>query len=123
MFYMAVPKNDLWLGDAPLEKIASQISQCSGASGHNVEYLLRLVEFIRIYIPEAADDELFQLEKLVRDEIKQKNMNLNDLMTSDIHVLQQKINPDEQNQQLSLRENTFEFVSRVPQNKLRCLNI
>lgn len=126
MFYIAVPKNDLWLGDAPLDEIAHQISECSGASGHNVEYLFRLVDFIRQYIPEAADEELFTLESLVRTRIKQKNVNLSDLMgpDGDIHIFKQRsTNDDEQNPRQVQRENTFQYAARVPQKNLRCLNI
>lgn len=41
IIYIATNKNQHWLGDAPLHSIADQICQCSGPSGHNVEYLLR----------------------------------------------------------------------------------
>lgn len=39
--YVATSKNEHWLGEAPLQAIAQQITECSGPSGHNVEYLLR----------------------------------------------------------------------------------
>lgn len=43
IIYIATNKNEHWLGDAPLQNIAKQISECSGPNGHNVEYLLRFV--------------------------------------------------------------------------------
>lgn len=66
LVYIAVPGNLHWLGDAPLPDIASQIVSSSGPSGHNVEYLLRLAQFMREAIPEADDTHLFTLEFLVR---------------------------------------------------------
>lgn len=43
IIYIATNKNKYWLGEAPLQDIANQISECSGPNGHNVEYLLRFV--------------------------------------------------------------------------------
>lgn len=41
IIYIATNKNEQWLGEASLSSIARQITECSGQSGHNVEYLLR----------------------------------------------------------------------------------
>lgn len=41
IIYIATNKNEQWLGEASLQAIAHQITECSGQSGHNVEYLLR----------------------------------------------------------------------------------
>ncbi|XP_031849391.1 putative glutathione-specific gamma-glutamylcyclotransferase 2 [Nomia melanderi] len=80
IIYIATNKNQHWLGDAPLHHIADQIFQSSGPSGHNVEYLLRLAEFMHRYLPEVCDDHLFTLELLVRSRIKEHNMCLRTLM-------------------------------------------
>jgi cation transport regulator ChaC len=42
LMYVATPRNDNWLGEAPLEDIAAQILRSRGPSGPNPEYLLRL---------------------------------------------------------------------------------
>jgi len=41
VIYIATSENEQWLGEASLQTIARQITECSGPSGHNVEYLLR----------------------------------------------------------------------------------
>lgn len=80
LLYVATPSNRLWLGDAPLCQIAQEIVECRGATGHNVEYLLRLAEYMRAAAPEADDDHLFALEQLVRHEIRQRRLCLDTLM-------------------------------------------
>lgn len=128
MFYVATPKNDLWLGDAPLCEIAHQITECSGASGHNVEYLLKLVDFMRYHIPEEHDEDLFILEQMVRLRIKEKNLCLQKLLgnteglklgkKSDENVFAPEPSPEPVE-----RINTFQYTARVPEKNLRCLNI
>lgn len=80
LLYVATPSNRLWLGDAPLPQIAEQIVSCQGATGHNVEYLLRLADYMRAAAPEADDDHLFSLEQLVRHEVRQRRLCLQTLM-------------------------------------------
>ncbi|VVC95050.1 unnamed protein product [Leptidea sinapis] len=66
LLYVAIPENRHWLGAAPLPDIARQILECHGPSGSNAEYLLRLADFMREEVPEALDEHLFSLERLVR---------------------------------------------------------
>lgn len=80
LLYVATPSNRLWLGEAPLSQIARQIVSCRGATGHNVEYLLRLADYMRAAAPEADDEHLFSLEQLVRHEIRQRRLCLDTLM-------------------------------------------
>ncbi|XP_043262592.1 glutathione-specific gamma-glutamylcyclotransferase 1 [Colletes gigas] len=132
IIFIATCKNEQWLGEAPLNSIATQISECSGPSGHNVEYLLRLAEFMHRYLPEAQDEHLFTLELLVRSRIKEENMCLRFLMGD------QNFNIDFDNEEMdisdedeldedddanNLRENTFQFILRVPDKTLRCLKM
>ncbi|XP_044518135.1 glutathione-specific gamma-glutamylcyclotransferase 1 isoform X2 [Gracilinanus agilis] len=53
-----ISENPGYLGPAPEEDIATQILACSGRSGHNLEYLLRLADFIRLCGPQAQDEHL-----------------------------------------------------------------
>ncbi len=64
LVYIATPANPNYLGPAPLEAIAAQVTRASGPSGANSEYVLRLAESLR----ELAfhDDHVFELERLVR---------------------------------------------------------
>ncbi|CAK9814919.1 Glutathione-specific gamma-glutamylcyclotransferase 1 [Anthophora plagiata] len=131
--YMATNKNEHWLGDAPLYNIAKQISECSGPSGHNVEYLLRLAEFMHRYLPEAHDEHLFTLEILVRSWIKENNMCLTTLMGDrdfDIDLEDNEIDVRDEDDDLvnnnvanNFRDNSFQFISQVPGRALRCLKI
>lgn len=130
LVYIAVPGNEQWLGEAPLTDIASQIVASSGASGHNVEYLLKLASFIREAIPEAEDPHLFTLEYLVRTTIDEKKLCIKSLMgeasSSPPKSPERDVLPEEEPEgavAAQVRVDTFEFTSRVPPKKLRCLNI
>lgn len=131
IIYIATKENQHWLGEAPLRAIAKQITECSGPSGHNVEYLLRLAEFMHDYMPEAQDEHLFTLEILVRATIKEQNMCLKTLMgsrdfTIDLEVIEQEAGRDNANIPNNVNrvmENTFQYVSRVTPQTLRCLKM
>ncbi|XP_060031071.1 glutathione-specific gamma-glutamylcyclotransferase 1 isoform X2 [Erinaceus europaeus] len=56
--YVATPQNPGYLGPAPEEAIATQILACRGFSGHNLEYLLRLADFMQLCGPQAQDEHL-----------------------------------------------------------------
>lgn len=62
LVYIATPDNPLYLGPASPEEIAAQIIVCKGKSGHNIEYLLRLAEFMRTACPDIQDVHLFSIE-------------------------------------------------------------
>ena len=69
LVYAATPKNPLYLGPANLQHIAVQIASARGQAGFNVEYLVRLADFMRKEVPDFDDEHLFELEKLVRKEL------------------------------------------------------
>ncbi|XP_047622631.1 glutathione-specific gamma-glutamylcyclotransferase 1 isoform X2 [Phacochoerus africanus] len=56
--YVATPQNPGYLGPAPEKAIATQILACRGFSGHNLEYLLRLADFMQLCGPQAQDEHL-----------------------------------------------------------------
>lgn len=62
LVFTATQENNLYLGPAPLDELAKQIVSCNGTAGHNVEYVLRLAQFVRKYIKEDKDLHLFGLE-------------------------------------------------------------
>ncbi|KAI1895484.1 hypothetical protein AGOR_G00106740 [Albula goreensis] len=62
LVYIATCDNPIYLGPASPEEIAAQISTCKGKTGHNIEYLLRLAEFMRLHCPEVEDEHLFSIE-------------------------------------------------------------
>lgn len=114
LLYIAIPENRHWLGAAPLADIAKQIIECRGSSGSNVEYLLRLAEFMREEIPEALDEHLFSLERLVRKFAAEMKICLRSMMT------------EEENKEVAEAKAvvpSYQFASRVPEKKLRCVNM
>ncbi|WP_240725152.1 gamma-glutamylcyclotransferase [Mangrovimicrobium sediminis] len=63
VFYIAVPDNPAFLGDAPIEEIAAHIADSHGPSGSNRDYLLQLAVALR----ELGDDDehVAELERLL----------------------------------------------------------
>lgn len=62
LVYIATSDNPLYLGPASPEEIGAQIAVCRGNTGHNLEYLLRLAEFMRSCCPDVEDPHLFSIE-------------------------------------------------------------
>ncbi|XP_014347255.1 glutathione-specific gamma-glutamylcyclotransferase 1 [Latimeria chalumnae] len=65
LVYIATPENPIFLGPASSEDIAMQIATSSGRSGHNIEYLFQLVDFMRLFCPEVEDEHLFAIEEAI----------------------------------------------------------
>ncbi|XP_077394977.1 glutathione-specific gamma-glutamylcyclotransferase 1-like [Festucalex cinctus] len=63
--YIATCDNPAYVGPASHQEIADRIAVCSGKTGHNVEYLLRLADFMRMCCPEVEDEHLFAIEAAV----------------------------------------------------------
>ncbi|KAF2363609.1 Glutathione-specific gamma-glutamylcyclotransferase [Trinorchestia longiramus] len=132
LLYIATPDSKDWSGPAPLPNIASEIISSSGPTGHNVEYLLRLAEFMRDHIPEGYDEHLLLLEMHVRNIIKEKSMCLETLMGDP--PLHRSRHPSTDEPPVGAagpmvaavaneRRDTFQFSAKVPVKKLRCLNL
>lgn len=125
LIYIATPDNKHWLGDAPLPEIADQIVSSKGATGHNVEYLLRLAIFMREAVPEAEDSHLFTLEILVLNKIKEQKLCLRHLMgeIENSDSPPEIIDRPDYDPAPAIRQNSFQFITIVPPKQLRCLNI
>ena len=61
--YLATAANAHYLGDAPLDAIATQIARSVGPSGRNADYLLSLHDWLRSI--DVHDDHVHQLVNLV----------------------------------------------------------
>ncbi|KAF5295924.1 hypothetical protein FQR65_LT10355 [Abscondita terminalis] len=125
ILYIATDQNDLWLGDAPLGDIASQITNCKGNSGYNVEYLLRLANFMRNHFPAEEDDHLYTLENLVKANIAKKKMCLKSLMGDGRNLVTfvKKEYCDEIQIEDLEPTDLFQLASRISKKSFRCLNI
>jgi len=62
--YIASTNNFAFLGDAPADEIAAQISRCAGPSGTNLDYVLELAQALRRL--DISDPHVFEVESLVR---------------------------------------------------------
>ena len=67
--YTVTPDNDMYLGPAGFTDMARQIATASGSAGSNVEYVTKMAEFVRSYIPEDNDSYLFELDRMVREQV------------------------------------------------------
>lgn len=62
--YVGTRSNPLFLGEASVEAIARQIASSSGPSGPNADYVFKLCDFMRNYLPNVnRDNHLFDIEK------------------------------------------------------------
>lgn len=116
LLYIAMPENRHWLGAAPLSDVAKQILECRGPAGTNVEYLLRLANFMRDEVPEALDEHLFSLERLVKNFAADMRICLRTIMGENEKVEESKPQPQ-------AVVPSSQFASRIPTKKLRCVNI
>lgn len=81
LVFVASPNSGpYWLGPASPQEIAEQVVSSTGPSGHNVEYLLKLAEWMHAALPEVWDDHLFTIEQQVRKLVKQRGLCLQSLM-------------------------------------------
>lgn len=117
LLYVATDGNAHWLGEDSVPAIARQICESSGPSGHNVEYLMRLAQFMHDELSGADDDHLFELERCVLSLLKQRRISLGTLMGTQPQTIRRDSYED------ARRPRSFEHTSRVPDVKLRCLNI
>lgn len=117
LIYIATERNTQWLGEDSISSIAQQVVDSSGPSGHNVEYVVRLAKFMREEVVGAQDDHLFELERKVQSILKKRKICLQSVMGS----TPERIRRDSMEE--ARRPNSFEYTSRVPDVKLRCLNI
>lgn len=117
LLYIATDLNCHWMGEASCEELANQIVDSHGPSGHNVEYVLRLAKFIREEIPGAFDEHLFDLERHIKELLEERKIEVHQIMGPQ----PQRIRRD--SHENVMRPTSFEFTSRVPAVRLRCLHI
>jgi cation transport protein ChaC len=81
LVFVASPNSGpYWLGPAHPATIAEQVVGSSGPSGHNVEYLLKLAEWMHRTLPEVWDEHLFSIEQEVRARVEERGLCLLTLM-------------------------------------------
>jgi len=83
LMYVATPSldaNPLWLGDGPIKDIAHQVVHSSGQAGHNVEYVLKMAQWMRHTLPCVRDEHLYSLEYHIRKLVRHKGLDMSALM-------------------------------------------
>lgn len=134
LVYIALPNNSLFLGADPVPKIAHDIAHSEGECGHNVEYLSKLVAFMRIELPHIVDDHLFAIEKEVRHILEHvQNSSVLRLFSDAVDawisrpalpstlVTDEMVGPmKEGDSGADIAE--FKFVDTVPKRKMRCVH-
>ena len=82
LMFNATSTNSLYMGPSPIAELASQIVTTEGNSGHNVEYVTRLADFVREHIPEDSDAHLFKLDMTIRTKLLKSDVSLHELEQS-----------------------------------------
>ena len=72
LVYVATESNEHYLGPAPIEDIAKQVVSSKGYGGHNTQYVLELAKAMRKIAPLVYDQYLFELERKVKELMKEK---------------------------------------------------
>merc|ERR1712071_359534 len=117
--YIATADNNQWMGPAPMGDIAAQVTECRGAAGHNIEYVIRLADSFRDHLPEVHDDHLFSLEASVRQHMEQKKMVWIESSTS----LKEPQSTELAATDAQVRRDSFQHQSRLAPKKLLCLKV
>jgi len=83
LLYVATPSNEHWMGPEKLESIAEQVVNSSGNSGYNVEYVLRLADWMRDVLPDVVDGHLYTLELHIKSIITERKFCLKAMMKNE----------------------------------------
>ena len=85
LVFVASPNSGpYWLGPASPSEIALQVVSSTGASGHNVEYVLKLAEWMHKTVPNVWDEHLFAIEVEVRRLVSERGLSLATLIGENI---------------------------------------
>ncbi|XP_056632871.1 glutathione-specific gamma-glutamylcyclotransferase 1 isoform X1 [Diorhabda sublineata] len=128
LLYVATSNNPHWLGHAEAKTIARQVINSKGTCGSNVEYVIRLANFMREHFSDVPDFHLFELEKEVLDLIENERLCLKALMGDGegcISFVKKNVDrtSTRQLQEDEGRLDNFQFSTRIQGTKLRCLNL
>lgn len=122
LVFVATTKSSYWLGPAAPQDIAEQVIQSSGPSGHNVEYVLKLAEWVHEMLPDVLDEHLFSIEQEIRLRIKERNLSLKFLMGEKEEQPEVQLEVAEsESSPLAARRTTF--TSHCEKNCLKCVKL
>lgn len=119
LVFSASPDNPYYMGKSPVDIIAHEVVDAEGASGHNVEYVLRLTEYVRHHIPEDQDEHLFGLEYHVLRILESKDIHSDSLIVSAslrTHLYRQTQTLNTQSQMLASQKLNSNFQKNTDLN-------
>lgn len=129
--FIAEPDNPLYLGSGPISNLAHDIATSEGECGHNVEYLSKLVAFMKVELPSVHDKHLDELEKEVKHILSSNNSSIIQLFTEAINEwisfpTVRTIAEEQTSEQVKddgiVEVAPFDFFSSVSKRKSRCVN-
>ena len=74
LVYTATPENAQFTGEESIDDLADIIANSSGPTGTNVEYLFRLAEWQREFLPLVEDDHLYELTRATKSKLAKKEI-------------------------------------------------
>ncbi|CAG5109549.1 Oidioi.mRNA.OKI2018_I69.chr2.g4069.t1.cds [Oikopleura dioica] len=69
LVYTATTENYYFTGKQSMEELSDIIANASGLAGPNTEYLFRLAEWQREFLPLVEDDHLYELTRMTKEKI------------------------------------------------------
>ncbi|ESO83011.1 hypothetical protein LOTGIDRAFT_236920 [Lottia gigantea] len=86
--YTATQNNKFYLGPTSYKNMAKQVVSARGKAGTNVEYVTKIADYVKFYIPEDQDEHLFELDYEIRFLVKQKRLSANNKLIEDheLHI-------------------------------------
>jgi len=125
LVYVATAGSSYWLGPAPPHEIAEQVVNATGPAGHNVEYVLRLADWVHETLPDVQDDHLFDIETHVRLKVKERNLCMKTLMgeKEEVTGLSAEERRRQQGEDDRERRDTFAAHTGCSKCGLRCVKL
>lgn len=134
--YVALPSNSLYLGADAVPKIAHDIATSEGECGHNVEYISKLVAFMKIELPYVSDEHLSHVESQVKTILEEQQSPVLKLFTDAIDAWISKPTSTNTEEEVALEVlqlgkqsddeaeavKPFSFMDSLPKRKLRCVH-
>ena len=67
LVYISTRESRFFTGEQPVEELSHIIAHASGLTGPNSEYLFRIAEWQREFLPLVEDDHLYQLTQMTKE--------------------------------------------------------
>jgi len=86
LVFSATTNNEFYLGPEKMSSMARTVACAEGPSGHNVEYLVKICDFMRNELPPRIDDNhLYTLERLTLEYMAERGVNFKPLAYPELY--------------------------------------